>query len=70
MDDFAPYAALVNITGAPALTLPFGSDANGLPLPIQLIAPLGGDLQLLSLGATLESENRWQHPIPLFGNPA
>lgn len=70
MDAFAPYAALANITGAPALTLPFGSDANGLPLPIQLIAPLGGDLQLLSLGATLESENRWQHPIPLFGNPA
>ena len=70
MDDFAPYAALANITGAPALTLPFGSDANGLPLPIQFISPLGGDLQLLSLGATLEAENRWQHPIPLFGNPA
>ena len=67
MDGFAPFAALANVTGAPALSLPFGADDAGLPLPVQLIAPLGGDLRLLTLGAALEAEGRWQHPIPLFG---
>lgn len=69
MDALAPYAALANITGAPALTLPFGAH-EGLPLPVQLIAPMGGDLRLLELGAALEAEHRWTHPIPLFGGQA
>ncbi|MEP2920903.1 MAG: amidase [Sulfitobacter sp.] len=67
MEQFAPYAVLANVTGAPALTLPFGTDDAGLPLPVQMIAPLGGDLRLLGLGATLEQHNRWQHPFSLFG---
>lgn len=70
MEAFAPYAALANVTGAPALTLPFGADADGLPLPVQMIAPIGGDLRLLALGAALEREGRWTHPIPLFGDDA
>ncbi|MBR9763050.1 MAG: amidase [Rhodobacteraceae bacterium] len=68
MDALAPYAALANITGAPALTLPFGAH-DGLPLPVQLISPMGGDLRLLALGAALEAERRWTHPISLFGPP-
>ena len=66
MDMFAPFAVLANVTGAPALTLPFGADDAGLPLPIQLIAPVGGDLRLLALGTVLEAEHRWRHPISLF----
>ncbi|WP_375690048.1 amidase [Pseudooceanicola sp. LIPI14-2-Ac024] len=67
MDAFAPFAALANVTGAPALTLPFGADDAGLPLPVQLIAPLGGDLRLLALGASLERSGRWRQRSPLFG---
>ncbi|MBU2959110.1 amidase [Paracoccus sp. C2R09] len=66
MDDFAPFATLANVTGAAALTLPFGRDDAALPLPVQLIAPPGGDLRLLALGAKLEACGRWQHPIGLF----
>ncbi|WP_119839538.1 amidase [Pseudooceanicola algae] len=69
MSAFAPYATLANVTGAPALTLPFGADAEGLPLPVQLIAPMGGDLRLLALADALECEGRWQHPFPVFGGP-
>nr|WP_202799070.1 amidase [Oceanicola sp. S124] len=69
MDALAPYAALANITGAPALTLPYGAH-DGLPLPVQLIGPMGGDLRLLALGAALEADRRWTHPIPLFGGNA
>ncbi|WP_368484381.1 amidase [Pseudooceanicola sp. HF7] len=67
MSAFAPYATLANVTGFPALTLPFGADGNRLPLPVQMIAPQGGDLRLLALAEVLEREGRWTHPIPVFG---
>jgi amidase len=70
MDAFAPFAALANVTGAPALTLPVGADAQGLPLPVQLIGPMGSDLQLLGLGATIEAAGQWHHPIAMFGAPS
>jgi amidase len=67
MAAFAPLAALANISGFPALTLPFGSDADGLPLPVQMMAPIGRDKRLLSLAAMLEAEQRWQHRFPIAG---
>lgn len=67
MTAFAPLAALANISGFPALTLPFGADAIGLPLPVQLLAPFGGERLLLDLAARLESEARWQHRFPIAG---
>lgn len=67
MTAFAPLASLANITGFPAISLPFGADAAGLPLPVQLIAPMGHDLRLLSLAAVLEQESRWQHRFPVAG---
>ncbi|MDQ0322358.1 amidase [Pararhizobium capsulatum DSM 1112] len=67
MTAFAPLASLANITGFPAITLPFGADATGLPLPVQLLAPMGHDLLLLALAASLEQEGRWQHRFPVAG---
>lgn len=67
MTAFAPLASLANISGCPALTLPFGSDADGLPLPVQLMAPMGHEPLLLSLAARLESERRWQHRFAVAG---
>lgn len=67
MTDFAPLAALANVTGFPALTLPFGADGDGLPLPVQLIAPMGQDRLLLGLAGRLEQEGRWQHRYPVAG---
>lgn len=67
MQAFAPYAALANISGFPALTLPFGRDAAGLPLPVQILAPFGGEARLLALAARLEAEERWQHPFAVAG---
>ncbi|MBS9722184.1 amidase [Tianweitania sp. BSSL-BM11] len=65
MTEFAPLAALANITGFPAITLPFGADASGLPLPVQIMAPMGHDELLLALGQRLEQEERWQHRFPV-----
>ncbi len=67
MNAFAPYAALANISGFPALSLPFGADADGLPLPIQMIAPMGADALLLALAARLEADGRWRHRFPVAG---
>ncbi len=67
MTAFAPLAALANISGFPAITLPFGADADGLPLPVQLIAPFGHEPLLLALAGQLEAEGRWQHRFPVAG---
>ncbi|NTF91241.1 amidase [Agrobacterium rhizogenes] len=67
MTAFAPLASLANISGFPALTLSFGADADGLPLPVQIMAPMGKDALLLSLAARLEADGRWQHRYPIAG---
>ena len=67
MAAFAPLASLANISGFPALTLAFGTDALGLPLPVQIMAPMGEEALLLSLASTLEAEKRWQHRYPVAG---
>jgi amidase len=65
MTAFAPLAALANISGFPAITLPYGSDADGLPLPIQIMAPMSHEPLLLMLAERLEAEGRWQHRFPV-----
>lgn len=69
MTAFAPLATLANATGFPALTLPFGADDAGLPLPVQILAPMGGDRLLIELAARLEREGRWQHRFAVAGIP-
>ncbi len=67
MTSFAPLASLANISGFPAITLPFGKDAQGLPLPIQMMAPMSEDKLLLQLASALEAAQRWQHRFPIAG---
>jgi amidase len=49
------------------MTLPFGTDGDGLPLPVQLIAPMGREPLLLEIAARLEAEERWRHRFPIAG---
>ncbi|MDB5553998.1 MAG: amidase protein [Rhizobium sp.] len=70
MTAFAPLAALANISGFPAITLPFGTDVDGLPLPVQIMAPMSHEPLLLALAERLEAEERWQHRFPVAGLPA
>ncbi len=67
MNAFAPYAALANISGFPALSMPFGEDANGMPLAIQLIGRMGADNLLLNLGELMEEDHRFQHKFGVAG---
>jgi amidase len=56
---FAPYTELFNVTGQPAISLPLAESSTGLPIGVQLVAPLGQDDRLLSIAAWLERERPW-----------
>ncbi|MBB3675308.1 amidase [Modestobacter versicolor] len=44
-----------NLTGSPAVSLPFGTTAGGLPIGVQLVGRWGADDELLQLAEQLES---------------
>jgi aspartyl-tRNA(Asn)/glutamyl-tRNA(Gln) amidotransferase subunit A len=48
------FTRLANITGIPAITLPYGYSDDGLPLSIQLMAPKLHEKNLLNLAYTIE----------------
>ena len=50
------YTVPVNIAGLPALSLPCGRDADGLPVGMQLTGPAFSEPALLQLGSAFESE--------------
>lgn len=57
--DFATYCGIYNISGAPAISLPMGTDSNHLPVGIQFGAAYGNDALLLELAYELESARPW-----------
>jgi amidase len=57
--DYAPFTALQNITGEPAISLPMGTSKDGLPIGVQFAAPIGRDRVLLELAFELEQARPW-----------
>ncbi len=53
------YAALWNVAGNPAASVPCGIADDGLPVGIQLVGPTDGEELLLSLSAQLEEARPW-----------
>jgi amidase len=51
---YSAYTIPWNVTGQPALTLPAGTDARGVPLGIQLVGRPGDEATILALAAQLE----------------
>jgi Asp-tRNA(Asn)/Glu-tRNA(Gln) amidotransferase A subunit family amidase len=48
------YTVPFNVTGQPALSLPCGTTAEGLPVGLQIAGPPGADALVLALAAALE----------------
>lgn len=46
---------VVTLTGCPALSLPVGHTRDGLPVGLQMVAPIGGEARLLQAAAALEA---------------
>jgi amidase len=53
-----------NATGQPAITLPGGFSAEGLPIGLQIVGRPNGEFDLLSLAASYESARPWKHLRP------
>jgi len=59
-----PNTMLFNLTGQPAISLPFSWNGDGLPIGIQLAARPGDEAALLRLAAQLEEARPWQQRRP------
>lgn len=58
---YASYTGLNNVTGSPAISLPMGTDEDGMPMGVHLIAPYGNDQRLIELAYELEQAKPWGH---------
>jgi amidase len=61
---YAPYAAPWNVAGFPAVVVPSGVRADGLPAAVQLVGPPGSELTLLALAGQLEKLASWRRHAP------
>lgn len=70
MDTYHRWMELViptSLIGLPAVAVPAGFGAGGLPMGIQLFGPRGGDSALLSLAQAYHEVTDWpgQRPPPV-----
>ncbi len=56
---YCPFTPVYNVTGSPAIALPLGKSAAGLPIGVQFAAAHGRDRLLLELALTLEEAQPW-----------
>ena len=64
MSRFYPYCVPWNHLGNPAMAVPFGFAADGMPLSVQIVGRPGDEATLLSLAAQLEAERPWADARP------
>jgi len=58
------FTAVFNATGQPAISLPLHMTPDGLPVGVQLVAPLGREDVLLRIASQLEQAVPWADRIP------
>jgi amidase len=63
---FMPWFPTWNLTGQPAISLPAGFDALGLPLSIQLVGRHGAEETLYSVAGQIEAARPWAPERPAF----
>jgi amidase len=61
---YSPFCPLANMTGQPAISLPLGVTATGLPIGVQLVGRFGEDARVLALAAQLEAAQPWIRRLP------
>jgi amidase len=58
------YAAIWNVAGNPAASVPCGIAADGLPVAVQLVGGTDDEATLFSLSAQLEEARPWPIVAP------
>jgi amidase len=64
MSRFYPYCIPWNHLGNPAMSVPSGFAADGMPLAVQIIGRPGDEATLLSLAGQMEAERPWADKRP------
>jgi amidase len=64
MSRFYPYCVPWNHLGNPAMSVPAGIAADGMPLAVQIVGRPGDEATLLSLAAQIEAERPWAEKRP------
>jgi amidase len=64
MSRFYPYCIPWNHLGNPAMSVPAGFAADGMPLAVQIVGRPGAEATLLSLAAQIEAERPWADRRP------
>ena len=64
-----PYTLPFNLSGSPAVTLPCGFGADGLPIGLQLVGPHMGDTRLMRAAALYEAACPWADKRPIGTAP-
>ena len=59
--------AMQNVTGHPAVTVPAGRHAGGLPYGLQVTGPRWSDTALLDVAAAWEEARPWPRTAPAYG---
>ncbi len=61
---FTPFTPAFNVTGQPAIAIPAGFSAGGLPLSVQAVGRARDEATLLALAAQLEAARPWNARRP------
>ncbi len=61
---FSYWTRAINLFGLPALSLPAGFTASGLPMGIQLVGPPGSDAALCRIGQRFQQASDWHRRRP------
>jgi amidase len=59
-----PYNGVWNVTGQPAMSVPAGFGADGLPRAVQVVGRPNDEGTLLALAAQIEAERPWAQHRP------
>jgi amidase len=62
---YSPFTPPWNLTGWPAMAVPFGTLPSGAPCAVQLVGRPGSETDLLDLAEELAELRPWRRTAPL-----
>lgn len=64
--DGSPFTPIFNVTGQPAMSVPWTRTADNLPVGVQFAGPMNGEAILIRLAAAMEEARPWMALPPAY----